>query len=272
MSSNEALDASSSTPQAGPLNLLRPLLLLYWSSTYIPITVWQLLLSFDFGPLFNFSLFKEAWFARFWGFLGPRSRELSAPIVVPLISNNATGICLDIGPGIGEWLYLFAKGTNPRITKIYGVEPNVDMHPKLRENAINAGLGDIYEVIGCGAQELQAKAGFQANSIDTIITVQCLCSIPTPEKIIRELAPLLKPGGKWLFFEHVRTRFPGHFVAIWQRLVNIIWPHFLNGCDICRPTDEWLIQSARWSDVQLSSEDGPYDTLPHVYGTLTKGT
>jgi SAM-dependent methyltransferase len=272
MSSNTALNAAGSPPQSGPFQLLRPLLLLYWSATYIPITLFHLLLVRDFRALFSFPLFQEAWFARFWGFLGPRSREGSAPVVVPLISNNATGICLDIGPGIGEWLYLLAKAKNPSITKIYGIEPNVGMHSRLRENAVKAGLGDVYEVIGCGAQELQARAGFQPGSIDTIITVQCLCSIPTPEKIIRELAPLLKSGGKWLVFEHIRTKYKGHFVEGWQRLINVIWPTFFNGCDICRPTDEWLINSTQWSDVQLRSAEGegPYDTVPHVVGTLTK--
>jgi hypothetical protein len=46
--------------------------------------------------------------------------------------------------------------------------------------------------------------------------VQCLCSIPTPEKIIKELYPLLKPGGKWLVYEHVKTKYQGHFVGYWQ--------------------------------------------------------
>jgi ubiquinone/menaquinone biosynthesis C-methylase UbiE len=77
-------------------------------------------------------------------------------------------------------------------------------------------LGDIYEVVGCGAEELQTKAGFQKNSIDTIVTVQCLCSIPTPELIIKELYPLLKSGGQWLVFEHIKTPYQGDFVGYWQ--------------------------------------------------------
>jgi SAM-dependent methyltransferase len=244
------------------------------SFLHVPGTILTVCISRDLKPLFNFSLFKDAWFARFWRFMGPRSREMSAPVVVPLISNNATGVCLDIGPGAGEWLYLFAKAKNPSITKIYGVEPNIGMHPKLRENAVKAGLGDIYEIVGCGAQELQAKAGFQSGSIDTIITIQCLCSIPTPQVVIRELAPLLKPGGKWLVFEHVKTKYRGFFVDRWQAGLNLIWPQFLNGCDIRRPTDQWLVDAAQWRSVDLrdGKGEGYYDTIPHVVGTLTKET
>lgn len=81
---------------------------------------------------------------------------------------------------------------------------------------MKAGLGDVYEIIGCGAEELGVKGEVERGSVDTIITVQCLCSIPTPEVIIRELYPLLKPGGTWLVYEHVRTKYRGEFVEYWQ--------------------------------------------------------
>lgn len=149
--------------------------------------------------------------------------------------------------------------------------------------------GDKYEIIGCGAEELQTKGGLQAESIDTIITVQCLCSIPTPEIIIKELYPLLKPGGQWLVFEHIKTKHQGDFVGYWQSQfnhsgidileanselggINIVWPHFFNGCNITRPTDEWLLQAGEWDEVKLrpAAGEGKYDTVPHIIGTLTK--
>jgi len=206
----------TTTEEAGPLNLLRPLLLLSYSTYYLIPTIWNLLINLQLATFLSFSDFKDAWFARFWAFFGPLSRENAAPSVIPLIQNSAQGVCLDIGPGTGQWLYLFERANNPTITKIYGIEPNPGMHSILRENAVKANLGGIYEAIGCGAEELQTKGGIQKESIDTIITVQCLCSIPTPELIIRELFPLLKPGGKWLVFEHVRTKYQGDFVGYWQ--------------------------------------------------------
>lgn len=203
-------------PPPGPLNLLQPLRILACSAYYLFPTIIALLTSFQFKPFFSFEAFKDVWFAKFWAFFGPRSSEFGAPQVVPLLQNNASGVCLDIGPGSGQWLYLFARADNPKITKIYGVEPNVGLHHLLRENAIKAGLGDVYEIIGCGAEELNVKGGIDQSSIDTIITVQCLCSIPTPQLIIKELYPLLKPGGTWLVYEHIRTKYTGHFVEYWQ--------------------------------------------------------
>jgi SAM-dependent methyltransferase len=129
-------------PEAkSPLNLLRPLLLLSYSALYLIPTIFNLLLSFKISTFFSADDFKDAWFARFWAFFGPKSREVAAPYVMPLLQQNARGVCLDIGPGSGQWLYLFQRANNPAITKIYGIEPNPGMHKALRENAINAGLG-----------------------------------------------------------------------------------------------------------------------------------
>ena len=213
--------------EAGPLNLLNPLILLSKAAYYIPHTILNLLLTFNIHALTHFSSFQDHWFARFWTYFGPLSRENAAPKVMPLIQNNASGICLDIGPGSGQWLYLFAKAKNPDIKKIYGVEPNVGLHADLRASAVKAGLSDVYEVIGCGAEDLGTKGGIQPGTIDTIITVQCLCSIPTPQRIIKDLYPFLRPGGKWLVYEHVRTKYQGDFVGHWQRewaeLCSIVW-------------------------------------------------
>lgn len=203
--------------ESGPLNLLRPLYLLYCSGWYIPHTIYNLVSTLNLQPLTSISTFKDHWFARFWTWFGPRSRDNAAAKVMPLLANNARGVILDIGPGTGQWLYLFAAAMNPEVRKIYGVEPNAGLHSQLRESAVKAGLGEVYEIIGCGAEELGSVGGIERGSVDTIVTVQCLCSIPGPEGVIRDLYPLLKPGGKWLVYEHVKTKYQGDFVAFWQR-------------------------------------------------------
>jgi len=262
---------------------------MWYSTQYFFITIFQLLTTFQFEKFLSIDDFKDEWFARFWGWFGPKSRESGAPAVIPLIQNHARGVCLDIGPGTGQWLTLFSRANNPGITKIYGVEPNRNLHKALRESAVRAGLEDVYEIIGCGAEELQSKGGLDKESVDTIITVQCLCSIPTPELIIRELYPLLKPGGQWLVFEHIKTRYRGHFVDYHQSeyhlrtdifdsadetiaVINVAWKHMFGGCNITRPTDKWLMSAGEWESVDLNpgKGEGPYDTVPHVVGTLTK--
>ena len=132
--------------QNGPFNLLRPLLLMSYSAYYLPITIISLIANFKFKTFLSVDEFKDAWFAKFWVFFGPLSRDVSAPAVMPLLQNHAQGVCLDIGPGTGQWLYLFQRANNPAITKIYGIEPNHELHKALRENAVNAGIGMLLPI------------------------------------------------------------------------------------------------------------------------------
>ncbi|KAF2863110.1 S-adenosyl-L-methionine-dependent methyltransferase [Piedraia hortae CBS 480.64] len=249
------------------LRLLRPVLLLFIAAAYLVPAVITSLRSRKVKSLADF---QDAWFACFWGgFMGPKSVEMAGPTVRRLLGEvNVQGVCLDIGPGNGQWLHLY---TRANVTKIYGVEPNRDMHAQLRESAAKAGLADVYQILPCGAQEL-GSAGIQPGTIDTIVTVQTLCSIPHSQQVIKELYPYLKPGGKWIVYEHVRTKYQEQFVALWQYLLNLVWPHFFNGCDLTRPTDEWLLKAGDWAEVKLypGEDEGKFDSIPHVYGLLVK--
>lgn len=93
------------TTASGPLNLLRPFLLLSYSAMYIFPTIVHLVCSFQWVAFFSFTEFKEHWFSRFWAFFGPKSRDFAAPVVLPLLERNATGVCLDIG----EFFFLLSS-------------------------------------------------------------------------------------------------------------------------------------------------------------------
>lgn len=181
-------------------HLWEPIYFMLFSGVYGVITVFNLVTRFQFGPFSSFSSFKEIWFATFWRTFGPMVKETALPNVEPLIK-QARGVVLDIGPGAGDWLHLFDQ---KRVTKIYGVEPNRDQHPLLRENIKKAGLSDIYEILAVGVEDLESQ-GIALGSVDTVVTIQCLCSIPTPRKMIKSLVGYIKPGGQWIVYEHVKT-------------------------------------------------------------------
>lgn len=207
-------NASASAPTR--LSLFRPLLLILYATGFAFETVLESVRTHHPERLAGVAAFKKAWFARFWAWLGPRNREGAARHVLPLL-RKARGVCLDVGPGTGEWLDLYARAQNPLISKVYGIEPNHELHAKLEASARRAGLSEIYEIIGCGVEELSLRPELVGIDVDTIITIQCLCSVPTPRKVISELYRLLKPEGQWLVYEHVRTKYRGHFVDYWQR-------------------------------------------------------
>ena len=200
------------------LRLLGPLRLIALSAAFIPLTIASLVFSLQFGKLTSYGAFQHAWFGRFWGWFGPLSTEQGKAAVEPLLK-DAEGVVLDIGPGNGQWLYLFAAGQNSKITKIYGVEPNTEHHKALRESIVRAGLEGVYEILSVGAEDL-GTCGIREGSIDTIATVQVLCSVPGPQKIVKALYPYLKPGGRWLVYEHIRTPHRHDLVSSWQGQCN----------------------------------------------------
>ena len=58
--------------------------------------------------------------------------------------------------------------------------------------------------------------------------------MPEPDRALAEIARVLKPGGRFLFLEHVRADEPG--LARWQDRLNPPWRVFGHGCNCNRDT------------------------------------
>src|SRR6185295_6722012 len=101
---------------------------------------------------------------------------------------------------------LFAsRAEEGKVTKVYGVEPNEQSHQALQQRVREAGLQDVYEVVPVGIEDMAGGAAeskkwdgrIEPESVDAIVTILCLCSIPEPVKNIGLLYGYLKKGGKW---------------------------------------------------------------------------
>jgi SAM-dependent methyltransferase len=106
--------------------------------------------------------------------------------------------------------------SSKRRTTVYGVEPNPISAATLSRRIDELGMQGRYEVLPYGIEDLKTKANIQPGSVDCIVTVQCLCSIPEPDKNIRLLYEYLKPGGRWYVYEHVKAE-DGLFMPAYQR-------------------------------------------------------
>ena len=252
--------------------LLEPLQFILLSLSYLPRTFLTIIShpSQNISALFHWHTFQDLWFATLWQTWGPTFAEQGSPQVSPLISAHAKGVVLDIGPGAGNWIHLFtdAKG----VSKIYGVEPNIGHHAALRQKIKQAGLSGKYELVGAGAEELPYLGlGITRESVDTIVTLQVLCSVPDPEKLIRDLYGYLKPGGRWIMYEHVKTHQRG-FVEWYQWGLNFVWPHCFNGCNITRGTDEMIKTVGKWEQVKVGLRENQNDwmAVPGMKGYYVK--
>ncbi|KAK3358879.1 S-adenosyl-L-methionine-dependent methyltransferase [Lasiosphaeria hispida] len=269
--------------------LLDPWIFILTSLSYLPTTILPLLRAGSFRTLLSWPRFQPLWFANFWSVAGPQSRNTAEPRVIPLLqgrvrsgvpvsaddapSPGVGGVVLEVGPGSGMWVSLFSDEQKLPITHIYGIEPNASVHPPLRAAIAAAGLSEVYEIVPLGIQDLTTSGRVAEGSVDCIVSVFCLCSIPDPAQNIAALYRCLKPGGRWYVYEHVRV-FPeqGWGMALYQAFVNLIWPHCIGGCELRRDTEKTLREAGPWSLVNLSQppQEPWFHSLPHIYGILTK--
>lgn len=126
------------------------------------------------------------------------------------MNKPVSGVVLEVGAGSGMWADVFAKiNTRSGLKRVYGIEPNLTSAAALKQRVKEVGLEGTYEVVPVGIEALNdptAWAGrIEPGSVDCIVTILCLCSIPEPEKNIRLLYECLKEGGRWYAYEHVQV-------------------------------------------------------------------
>lgn len=143
---------------------------------------------------------------------------------------EASGRTIDLGAGTGANLDLYPQN----VTEVVMAEPDPHMLKQLQTKA--GGRAGV-EVVQASAQELP----FADDSFDTAIFTLVLCTVPDPQAALAETARVLKPGGKLLFIEHVRSRDPS--LARWQDRLEAPWRFLGDGCHCNRDTAGTIAQS-----------------------------
>jgi SAM-dependent methyltransferase len=75
---------------------------------------------------------------------------------------------------------------------------------------------------------------FEDSSFDTAVFTLVLCTVPDPAAALAEAARVLRPNGRLLFVEHVRSEDPG--LARWQDRLERPWRFLGDGCHCNRDT------------------------------------
>ena len=148
-------------------------------------------------------------------FMGDVRRDLLA---------NASGRVIEIGSGTGVNLQHYPR----TIEELVCTEPEEPMAKRLGRKAADTDLP--VRIVKAGAEDLP----FEDDSFDTAVATLVLCTVPDPASSLRELARVLKPGGRLFFIEHVRAQDPG--LAKWQDRLHPLWLRFGHGCNCNRPT------------------------------------
>jgi SAM-dependent methyltransferase len=136
---------------------------------------------------------------------------------------GVSGRVLEIGAGTGLNLAHY-----PAEVDLVVSEPDEAMAERLRTRA--AVLDRPVEPVIAGADALP----FPDDSFDTVVSTLVLCTVPDQHAALAEVARVLRPGGRLLFLEHVRSDSPR--LARWQDRLNRPWSAFAEGCNCNRRT------------------------------------
>ncbi|MCB0212151.1 MAG: class I SAM-dependent methyltransferase [Anaerolineae bacterium] len=174
--------------------------------------------------------------------------------------NTLSGTVLEIGPGTGANFDYY-----PADIHWIGIEPNPAMHPYLRERAARSGLVTQLQV--GSAEQLTVPDG----SIDTVICTLVLCSVESTPISLREVQRVLKPGGRFIFIEHVAAP-QGTTLRTVQNIINPVWNFIADGCHPNRET--WRdLEQAGFSQLTYESftvNEGLSSLMPLIAGVAIK--
>ncbi len=168
------------------------------------------------------------------------------------------GDVIEIGPGGGANLQ-YMKG---RDVHWIGIEPNPFMNTYLMAEAARLGIRP------------DLRTGFAEHLLvpdacaDWVISTRVLCSVTDQTTALREVLRVLRPGGRFVFIEHVAAQ--GGALRTVQNVIAPAWRAISDGCHPNRET--WaVIESAGFSALDLKHYrmDAPIFG-PHIAGIGVK--
>jgi ubiquinone/menaquinone biosynthesis C-methylase UbiE len=151
-----------------------------------------------------------------------KSEEAGLRAVREGLLADANGRVLEIGAGTGVNFPHYGDGVEALVV----TDPEPPMLRRLREKASEQ--APRAEVVEAPAEDLP----FEDASFDTVVSTLVLCGVDQ-ERSLGEIRRVLRPGGRLLFIEHVRSDDPA--VARLQDRINWV-NRFLVGCECNRQT------------------------------------
>jgi len=174
------------------------------------------------------------------------------------VLSKATGRVLEIGAGTGGNLPFYGPG----VESLTMTEPEIPMLRRL-ERKVRDRAAEV-TVLRAPAEDLP----FDDDSFDAAVSTLVLCGVDDQPRALRELRRVLRPGGRFLFMEHVRSTDPK--LARKQDRMNGI-SRFIVGCECNRPTLNTI--TAGGFDVtkieHITVEKVPTFVSPFIVGSAT---
>jgi ubiquinone/menaquinone biosynthesis C-methylase UbiE len=145
------------------------------------------------------------------------------------------------------------------VKRVRAVEPSA-VARKLAAERLAASTVPV-EYIGGDAQALPLADG----SVDHVVSVLTLCTIPAVDRALTEIRRVLRPGGAFHFMEHGLS--PQEPVARWQHRLTPLQRRVFGGCHIDRPIGRLVADAG----LELIRLDNYYLKGPRAFGYMFDG-
>jgi ubiquinone/menaquinone biosynthesis C-methylase UbiE len=186
---------------------------------------------------------RQTIFAATYDKMSRKSEEAGLRALRQSLLADATGRVVEIGAGTGANLRLY----NGNIESLVVTEPEPPMLRRLQRAAREH--APLVQVLRAPAEDLP----FEDGSFDTLVSTLVLCGVDDQARALREARRVLRPGGRLLFLEHVRSDDPG--LARFQDRMNWL-NRLVVQCECNRPTLA-TIEAERFSVSRLERTELP---------------
>lgn len=142
--------------------------------------------------------------------------------------SHASGIVLEVGAGSGANLEHYSS----TLPKIILSEPDAAMAQLLIKKQAALAL-PTSSIEAYSMDDIKLPDA----SVDTVVCTLVCCSVPSMADALAEVKRVLKPGGKFLFIEHVAAQ-GNPSRARWQNVINPVWRRLAGNCHLNRNTEQ----------------------------------
>ncbi|MBM7516277.1 class I SAM-dependent methyltransferase [Nocardioides nitrophenolicus] len=199
-------------------------------------------------------------FARWYPDLMQRAEDAGQAEIRARHLAAARGRVLDLGTGNG-----FSVPHYPAaVTELVMVEPNPGLRRRLQRRTADI-RARAWEIVDGDAYDLP----FADASFDTVSASLVFCSLDRPEAALAELARVVRPGGSFLFHEHVRGT---GLLRVLHEVATPLQSLIADGCHLNRDFLGLLESSAfRVTEVERLRMPGPPARVtPMVVGVAVR--
>ena len=172
---------------------------------------------------------------------------------------EVTGEVLEIGAGTGANLAYYPSGN----IRLLLSEPDAAMRNQLEKKAATSQRNDV-----CISNAKAEQLSFDDNRFDYVIASLVCCSVTNIDRSLAEIYRVLKPGGLYLFIEHVAAKTDSK-ARRWQEWLTPLWRKFAGNCHLNRETEKAMLR-AGFEFVKIQRDAMP-DSVPAIVRSSIHG-